>query len=294
MSSVEEMRAEAAERRRQVMTERSQHPQLTERQAVLEGERRDDAVVPDRYAAFPAEVRSETVERDGKQFLRVEGYATVFGRGYEMWDVFGPYEETVARGAADATIGAQPDVVFLVNHRGLAMARTGGPWNGNSPTLELSADELGLRDVAWLNPERSDVRDLGFALDDKVVTEQSFAFRIDEGLWNEDFTEFTIVRFDINRGDVSAVNHGANPFTSIAARQQQIMAEARILRESGLPLGWAVESVLTRRDLTLDEMSDRFMARRDLAAAAEKTQRAEPDPQPRGRSLLQVAALLED
>lgn len=172
-----------------------------------------------RALPFSTQMRAEPMERDGKQLYRVEGYASAFNQPYEMWDFAGPYYEIVEPGAADLTLRSKPDVSFLVNHRGVTMART---TNG---TLELYADAKGLRDVAYLNAERHDVKDLVIAINDQNITEQSFAFMIDEGTWNEDFTEFRIKRFDLNRGDVSAVNYGANPYTSIAARSHEIMRE---------------------------------------------------------------------
>jgi HK97 family phage prohead protease len=172
-----------------------------------------------RLVDSPAEMRAQLVERDGKQFHELVGYASIVERSYEMWDFFGPYSEKVSAGAFDATLAAQPDVAFLVNHTGLTLART------TSGTLELSADALGLRSMAWLNPQRDEARNLALAIDDKNVTEMSFAFMIDEASWNDDFTEFTIERVNLNRGDVSAVNYGANPFTSIAARSQQVMRD---------------------------------------------------------------------
>jgi HK97 family phage prohead protease len=170
---------------------------------------------------FPAQWRAQTVERDGKAFYEVSGYATTWDQKYEMWDMFGPYEESVAQGAATETLAAKPDVVFLINHTGLALART---INGS---LVLAEDDHGLADTAYLNPERQDARDLVAAIEDGVITEQSFAFRIDEGWWNDDFTEFKIVQFDINRGDTSAVNYGANPTTDIAARQAALLRDLR-------------------------------------------------------------------
>ena len=56
-----------------------------------------------------------------------------------------------------------------------------------------------------------------------VTTEMSFAFQIKTGSWSPDYTEYTIQRYDINRGDVSAVNYGANPHTSIAARSAEFL-----------------------------------------------------------------------
>jgi HK97 family phage prohead protease len=142
-----------------------------------------------------------------------------------MYDAFGEYEEVVQRGAFTATLAASPDVPFLVNHAGVTMART---TNG---TLTLEEDALGLRSVARLNPERQDVRDLVSAIEDKLITEMSFAFMIDDAEWNEDFTRFEIRSVNIDRGDVSAVNFGANPYTSIAARSQEIVRDIDRLPE---------------------------------------------------------------
>jgi hypothetical protein len=69
------------------------------------------------------------------------------------------------------------------------------------------------------------VRDLLVAIDDKTVTEMSFAFMLEDGEFSSDFSQFRIKRVDLNRGDVSAVNYGANPYTSIMARSREIMAE---------------------------------------------------------------------
>jgi HK97 family phage prohead protease len=165
-----------------------------------------------RMHAFPAQLRATMVERDGKQFYEVDGYSTIWNRGYEMWDFCGPYMEVMRDTAFDESLAASPDVAFLVNHKGVTMART---TNG---TLELGKDALGMRIHALLNPARQDVRDIVIAIDDKNVDQMSLAFMLNDGTWNEDFSEFSVTSADINRGDVSAVNYGANPYTSIAAR----------------------------------------------------------------------------
>lgn len=194
-----------------------------------------------RSVPFGSQMRSEVVTKGDRKFYRVEGYASVYDVGYEMWDFFGPYTEFVDRGAADETLAGSPDVVFLVNHKGLSMART------KSKTLELGSDSTGLSDVAWLNPERTDVKDLILAIDDGTVTEQSFAFMITEGWWSQDFTEFRIKSFNIDRGDVSAVNYGASPTTSIAARQRDIFAELDLMPAYAARA--AIERLQNRSDL---------------------------------------------
>lgn len=169
-----------------------------------------------RDPSFAAQMRSSTVEREGKQFHLLEGVASVVETWYQMYDFWGPYEEKVAVGAFDKTLAADPDVAFLMNHRGMTMART-----HKSRTLDLSlAADGSLASSAYLNPKRQDVLDLVTAVDDGDVDQMSFAFRIKAGNWNPDYTTYTITEVDIHRGDVSAVNFGANPFTSITARSR--------------------------------------------------------------------------
>lgn len=172
-----------------------------------------------RVASFASQIRTQSVEQDGKAFTKLSGYASTVERGYQMHDMFGPYTEVVSASAFDDTLRADPDVVFLENHTGRAMARTG------AGTLTLSADATGLLSEALLNPTRTDVADLVAAIGDGAVTEMSFAFRITDGTWSPDYTEYRINSVDLDRGDVSAVTYGANPHTSIEARAAAFMAD---------------------------------------------------------------------
>jgi HK97 family phage prohead protease len=167
---------------------------------------------------FSSQLRATQVERDGQKWYEVSGYASVFERGYEMWDMFGPYTEVVSLGAADKTLAASPEVVFRFNHAGTPMAGT------RNQRLELWADETGLGQRAWLNPKRSDVQLLVQAIEDDDVREQSFMFRITDGHWSPDYTEYRIDVFDLDRGDVGPVTYGANPQTSVAARSGEFLA----------------------------------------------------------------------
>jgi HK97 family phage prohead protease len=217
-----------------------------------------------RAVPFAAKLSAKLVERDGRSFHQTDGYASITDRSYEMWDFFGPYEEVMAQGAFDETLGAKPDVAFLLNHRGMTMART---TNG---TLDLSADALGLKSTAFLNPERTDVKDLVSAISDELITEMSFAFMIERSTWNDDYTKFTIEQVDLDRGDVSAVNYGANPYTSIAARSREVMQDLMRLPEGAQRVALA-----------------RLQASFTTTASVEQ-QIA------RGRSLSHIEALLDD
>jgi len=128
-------------------------------------------------------------------------------------------------------------VAFLVNHKGLSMARTVGR-GGEPPTLTLDSDPRGLHARAYVNPDRNDVHDLLCAIDDGVVTEMSFAFMIDDGEWSEDYEHYEILRVNIDRGDVSAVNFGANPYTSIEARSREILRDLERLPDAAQRAAW--------------------------------------------------------
>ena len=197
---------------------------------------------------FKSQLRAKLVQRDGRDFYEVTGYATVYDKPYTMYDMFGEYTERVDRNALKRTLSNSPDVAFLTNHRGLTMART------TNKTLALSSDMEGLAIEALMNAARGDVRDLASAIGDELITEMSFAFMIGEdgAKWNDDYTELTLLELDINRGDVSAVNYGANPYTSIGSRSAEIIREIR-----GLPAG-ALPDALTAISTAIGEAGDRL------------------------------------
>lgn len=149
--------------------------------------------------------------------LEFDGYASVYERGYEMWDMFGPYTETVTAGAGETSLKrADLDVPLVLQHMQLhRIART---TNGS---LILSEDDHGLRVLAPnLDPADHDVAFIAPKLRTGLIDEMSFAFRITEGVWSPDFTEYRINSYDIHRGDVAIVGFGANPFTSGGLRAE--------------------------------------------------------------------------
>jgi HK97 family phage prohead protease len=234
--------------------ERRAAAQLRRQAAEQAGERGGDAayrsyrsIAPGighaRRVPMKTEIRAQLVERQGKELVHTEGYFTRYGIDYPMWDEIGQYEESVASGAGAATIASKPDVAFLVNHSGVTMART------TAGTLFLSEKPEGGWHEAFLNPKRTDVNDLIIAMDDKSVDQMSFAFMIPEngGWWSDDFTHFEIRSYDLDRGDVSAVNYGASPYTDIAARTSEVLQDL-----SHLPMGALreAEDRLIKRGLT--------------------------------------------
>jgi HK97 family phage prohead protease len=174
---------------------------------------------------MPTQLRGEAVTRNGLDMAHTWGFFTTYDRPYEMWDDCGKYHEVIDRGAGEETLAASPTVAFLVNHKGVTMARTRS--RTKDATLVLTEKPEGGWHDAWLNLERQDVRDFYSAVKDGLVDEMSFAFMIPQGraLWASDFTLFHIRAYDIDRGDVSGVNFGANPNTDIAARSADLLRE---------------------------------------------------------------------
>lgn len=159
----------------------------------------------------PVEVRAAS-SGDGLSFT---GYASVTETPYEMYDMFGPYNEVVSRGAFEATLNtANLDVPLVLNHD--SMRRIARTTNGS---LLLEEDETGLRsDAPNLDPLDADVAYIAPKLRSGLIDEMSFRFSITGGQWSPDYTEFRINEADIQRGDVSIVGYGASPHTSAQLR----------------------------------------------------------------------------
>lgn len=143
-----------------------------------------------------------------------EGYASVTGHPYTVHDMFGAFSETVQRGAFGKTLKTNPDVQFLINHAGIALART------QSGTMRLAEDGHGLHVAAQLDPRMTVAADLRVAIERGDMDQMSFGFRVPKGgdTWNEDYSERSIHEVALDRGDVSVVNQGANPATVAAVR----------------------------------------------------------------------------
>lgn len=156
------------------------------------------------------EVRA-AAEGDGLHF---SGFASVYDRGYEMWDMFGPYTEQVLSGAGAASLSRDDlDVPLVLNHDSLRrIART---TNGSLTLSEKEIDGVtGLHaDAPNLDRNDHDVAYIAPKLEAGLVDEMSFRFRITSGEWSPDWLEYHINEYDIQRGDVAIVGYGANPHT---------------------------------------------------------------------------------
>ena len=162
------------------------------------------------------EERADTQEEYERTIV---GWASVTGAPYEMHDFFGEYSETIAPGAFKRSLLNSPEVAHRIEHQGLGVAST------RSGTLTLLEDDIGLRFRSIVDTRESDASDLVRKLERGVASHTSFAFRIVEYLWNEDFDDLTITDIELDRGDVASCCYGANPAGSHAVIDMTAAAE---------------------------------------------------------------------
>lgn len=153
----------------------------------------------------------------GPDPLIFEGIASTTEQPYEMFDMFGPYQEIISAGAFAQTLGSNPDVPLTLQHNSLQ--RIASTKNG---TLQLDENDEGLHVLAQLDPEDRDVQYIAPKLRSGLIDEMSFAFTIEASQWSPDFTELHIDQVNIDRGDVSIVGFGANPNTSAEMRARNL------------------------------------------------------------------------
>ena len=189
-------------------------------------------------------VRAERIEMraagDSGGLLHFTGFASVTGRGYEMWDMFGPYTEQVAPGAFATSLSRSDlDVPLVLAHDSLRrIART---TNGTLTLTEVMPSDVAegeqtglLSDAPSLDPADVDVAYIAPKLSSGLVDEMSFRFRIDSGSWSPDWMEYHIESADIHRGDVAIVGYGANPHTQGAGLRGQDFPKLEDLTEQKL------------------------------------------------------------
>jgi len=147
--------------------------------------------------------------------VSVAGYAAVFN---EEADIGGFFREVIVPGAFRDALG-RDDVVFLVNHDGLPLART------RSGTLRLSEDDKGLRMETLLDAEDPDVKAIAGKMRRGDLDKMSFAFRAVRQEWDETVEPPLRRIFEVELFDVSIVTTPAYEGTSIAMRNREAARE---------------------------------------------------------------------
>lgn len=164
-------------------------------------------------SGLPVEIRAKD---DGA--VIVEGYAAVFD---QPTDIGGVFTEVIAPGAFRSALERGDDTEFLVNHGGLPLARS------TAGNLTMTEDERGLKIRAELDPTDPDVQRIVPKMKRGILNEMSFAFQATGQEWNtpgegQDVRTIT----DVMLFDVSIVNRGAYPQTSIALRARDAARES--------------------------------------------------------------------
>lgn len=166
------------------------------------------------YGANGLEVR-DAPSVYGSSAVEVVGAPIVYNAPYSVRDLFGEFEETMMPGVA-ASVLADADCRFLVNHDGLPLART------LSGTLALNDTPEALNFSAILDSRSSVANDLVVAIQRGDVSQMSCGFVVADDTWSEDWTQRSIYRFD-ELLDVSAVTYPASPTTSIDIANRMMM-----------------------------------------------------------------------
>lgn len=153
-------------------------------------------------AGLPVEIREESGT------IKVSGYAAVFN---SETVIGGYFRERISPGAFAEAIG-RDDVVFLINHDGLPMART------RSGTLKISEDEKGLFMETELDPSDPEVQRIVPKMKRGDLDKMSFAFFPEVQEWDEsgDIPLRTIKKAGLF--DVSIVTFPAYNDTEIGLR----------------------------------------------------------------------------
>jgi HK97 family phage prohead protease len=161
----------------------------------------------------PVEIREDEAGE-----IKVAGYAAVFG---EETNIGGMFTEVIERGAFKKAIG-RDDVVFLINHEGLPLART------RSGTLTLAEDDHGLYMEAMLDQSDPDVRSIVPKMKRGDLDKMSFAFVPLRQMWDDSGKMPKRSIQEAQLFDVSIVTTPAYNGTEIGLRSLQQYREQKL------------------------------------------------------------------
>jgi uncharacterized protein len=160
------------------------------------------------FEARGQHVRLPIELREAEKGILVEGYAAVFNQDTNIGDFF---IERIAPGAFSEAIG-RDDVVFLINHDGLPLART------RSETLTLTEDDHGLKISTRLDPADPDVARIIGKMQRGDLDKMSFAFWATRQEWDDTVDPPVRTILEASLHDVSIVTTPAYDGTDIGLR----------------------------------------------------------------------------
>lgn len=158
-------------------------------------------------------------EENGKRYL--EGYFSIFGEPYQVWD---GWIETIERGAFARYLASGNDVKVLWNHdSNIVLGSTG---NG---TASLMEDETGLFGTVEINENDSEAVSAYARVARGDVDGCSFGFDIarQEEWWDENDVYHTKITEVDPLYEVSPCTFPAYKATSISARNKENFANAK-------------------------------------------------------------------
>ena len=177
--------------------------------------------------AYEFDIEAREDEERGRV---IEGRAIVFGQAYDN----GWFTEYIDQGALDQT--DLKDVRLLVNHDTdmIPLARSRN--NTNKSTMQLTADENGLKMRADLDTERNaTAKSLYSAADRGDISGMSFMFTVDRDEWSDVDTDHPVRHIKSIRKvfELSAVTWPAYEQTSLEARSRaETLESAKATLES--------------------------------------------------------------
>lgn len=159
------------------------------------------------------------VERraDGGGTVTVAGYAAVFG---EWADIYGWFEETVARGAFTNTLRTADVRAYFDHDRGRVLGRS------TAGTLRLTEDAKGLFVEIDL-PDTTDGRDVATLIERGDVSGMSFGFSVLRQEWDETVDPPRRTILEVELREVSIVSEPAYDGTSIAMRSLEAVRKEK-------------------------------------------------------------------
>lgn len=190
---------------REIQAERQKRQTVNRSKLTAQSTRQMDNFEQEIRTAYGEGVETRQMEiRAADTDMVLEGYAA----RYDETTNLGYFNERIARGAFTDTM--ENDVRFLLNHKGMPMART------NNGTLKLEDREDGLYATATLNDTQQS-RDVYAAVKRGDIDSMSFAFTIAEDSHNKEENLRTVTKVKTVY-DVSAVSFPAYPTTTLEAR----------------------------------------------------------------------------
>lgn len=193
------------------------------------------------WAATGLEVRSA---RNTDEIV-IAGTPIVYDTPYAVRDLFGEFEERMARGVASDVLSSGADVRFLFNHDGLPLARS------TAGTLVLRDGDASLDFEARLDARQQLANDLAIAIERGDVSQMSCGFIVARDEWEEDMEHRTILAF-ADLLDVSAVTYPASPTTSIDIAQRMAL---EIPVESRARVRHMIADVTAGKSLSREQVS---------------------------------------